>query len=419
MSDRAIRLAVRDPDDVRRSRLTVAFRLLLAIPHFFWAAGWFSVAATLSIANWIATLASGEPPRMFHGFLSAYLRYVTHLVAYLTLAANPYPDFAGRPGYPIDVEIDPPRPQNRWVTGFRLVLALPAIMLADTVLGLGTSAAGGSIGTSGGVAATVAFLAWFTCVFTARMPRGFRDLLAYCIGYSAQVIGYLLLVTDRYPNSDPAVYESANVYRSDPIRLHVTDDLRRSRLTVLFRLPLTFPHFVWMTLWGIAALFAAIANWFVTLFRGRPAAPLHRFISGLVRYQTQVYAFLQLVANPFPGFSGKPGTYPVELEIDSPGRQGRWKTAFRLVLALPAFFVAGALSTAAIVAAILSWFYALVRGRVPRGLRNLGAFELRYYAQALGYASLLTDRYPYSGPSAGWQVELTSAPPPAATPQAT
>ena len=345
MSDRAIRLTVRDPDDLQRSRLTVGFRLLLAFPHFFWAAGWFSVAATLSIANWIATLIAGTSPRMFHDFLSAYIRYVTHLVAYLTLAANPYPDFTGRPGYPIDVEVDPPAEQNRWVTGFRLFLALPAILLADTLLGFGTSFAGGSVGSSGGVAATVAFLAWFACVFTARMPRGFRDLLAYCIGYSAQVIGYLLLLTDRYPNSDPAVYEAANVYRSDPIRLHVTDDLQRSRLTVFFRLPLVFPHFVWLLLWGIAAFFAAIANWFVTLFRGRPAAPLHRFISGLVRYQTHVYAFLQLVANPFPGFSGRPGTYPVEVEIDPPERQNRWKTAFRLILAFPAFMVAGALST--------------------------------------------------------------------------
>jgi hypothetical protein len=420
MSDRAIRLTVRDPDELRRSRLTVGFRLLLAFPHFFWAAGWFSVAATLSIANWIATLIAGTSPRMFHDFLSAYIRYVTHLVAYLTLAANPYPDFTGRPGYPIDVEVDPPAQQNRWVTGFRVFLALPAILLADTLLGFGTSIAGGSFGSSGGVAATVAFLAWFACVFTARMPRGFRDLLAYCIGYSAQVIGFLLLLTDRYPNSDPAVYESANVYRSDPIRLHVTDDLQRSRLTVFFRLPLVFPHFVWLLLWGIAAFFAAIANWFITLFRGRPAEPLHRFISGLVRYQTHVYAFLQLVANPFPGFSGKPGTYPVEVEIDPPERQNRWKTAFRLILAFPAFMVAGALSTSAFVAAMLSWFYALARGRVPRGLRNLSAFELRYTAQAFGYAYLLTDRYPYSGPSAGWQMELTPAPPqPAATPQVT
>jgi hypothetical protein len=410
MSDRAIRLSVRDPD-LERSRWTVAFRVVLAFPHFFWAAGWFSVAATLSIANWIATLASGTAPKMFHDFLSAYVRYVVHLIAYLSLAANPYPDFTGRPGYPVDVEIDPAAPQNRWVTGFRLILAIPAIMLADTLLGGGTTTLGGSIGTSGGVVATVAFLGWFACLFTGRMPHGFRDLNAYCIGYSAQAIGYLLLLTDRYPNSDPAVYESANVYRTDPIRLHVTDDLRRSRLTVFFRLLLAIPHFVWLTLWGIAAFFAVIANWFVTLFRGRPAAPLHRFIAGLLRYQTHVYAFLQLVANPFPGFTGRPGSYPVEVEIEPAERQNRWKTGFRLILAFPAFMVAGALATSAYVAALLSWFYALVRGRVPRGLRNLGAFQLRYSAQAFGYLFLLTDRYPYSGPQAGWQMTLEQAAP--------
>ena len=413
MNERAIRLSVRDPE-LQRSRLTVAFRLLLAIPHFIWAAGWFSIASLVAIANWFATLFSGTPPKMFHDFLSAYVRYISHLIAYLSMAANPYPDFTGRPGYPVDVEIDPPMRQNRWVTGFRLFLALPAILLADTMLGFGTSGSGGSVGTSGGIVATVAFLAWFACVFTARMPQGLRDLAAYCIGYSSQTIGYLLLLTDRYPNSDPAVYPSANVYRSDPIQLHTDDDLRRSRLTVFFRLLLAVPHFVWLTLWAIAAFLAALANWFVTLVRGRPAAPLHRFLSAFLRYQTHVYAFVQLVANPFPGFTGRRGSYPVELDTPLPERQNRWKTGFRILLAFPAMAVSGALATSAYVAAIFAWFYALIRGRVPKGLRNLGAFQLRYQAQLFGYLVLLTDRYPYSGPSAGGQMEL-SAPTP--TPQ--
>jgi hypothetical protein len=410
MSERAIRLSVRDPA-LERSRLTVGFRLILAIPHLFWAAGWFSLAYLISIANWIATLISGTPPAMFHRFLSAYVRYIAHLAAYLSIVADPYPKFSGAPGYPVDVEIDPPQPQNRWVTGFRLVLAVPAILLADTLLGGGTSALGGSNVSSGGALATVAVLGWFAAVFTARMPPGLRDLGAYAIGYSAQVTGYVLLLTDRYPNSDPAVYESANVYRGDPIRLTIDDDLRRSRLTVFFRLPLAIPHVVWLFLWGVAGFFAVIANWFVTLVRGRPAMALSRFLSALVRYQTHVYAYLQLVANPFPGFTGKPGVYPVDIEIDPPERQNRWKTGFRLVLGVPAFMVAGALAGAAFVAALLSWFYALWHGRVPQGLRNLGAFELRYSAQLFGYLYLLTDRYPYSGPQAGWQMTLAPATP--------
>lgn len=408
VSERAIRLSVRDPD-LGRSRLTVAFRLVLALPHFFWLVGWLSLATTVAIANWIATLISGSPPAMFHRFLSSYIRYAAHVAAYLSLSANPYPGFTGRPGsYPIDIEIDPPKRQNRWVTGFRLALAIPAILLADALLGFGSSAAGGG-STSGGVVATVAFLGWFVCVFLGRMPQGFRDLAAYAIGYSSQVAGYVFLVTDRYPNSNPAVYESANVYRDDPVRLPVSDDMRRSRLTTFFRIPLAVPHIVWLVLWSVVVFFSVIASWFVTLIRGRPPAALHRFHSAYLRYQTHVYAFVQLVGNPFPGFTGRAGSYPVDLEIEGPERQRRLVTGFRFVLVLPAMMIAGALATAAFLAAFYSWFHALVRGRVPQGLRNLGAFELRYTAQMLGYLILLTDRYPYSGPSAGWQLRLEPA----------
>jgi len=54
-----------------------------------------------------------------------------------------------------------------------------------------------------------------------------------------------------------------------PVRLVVDDDLRRSRLTVFFRLLLAIPHLIWLSLWGIAAYLAAIVNWFATLITGR------------------------------------------------------------------------------------------------------------------------------------------------------
>jgi hypothetical protein len=407
MDARAVRLVVRDPD-LHRSRLTSAFRFLLALPHLLWLAAWFSLGVVpVAIANWIATLISGKPSPMLHRFLAAYVRYAVHVASYVSLAANPFPGFTGRPGsYPVEVEIEGPERQSRWATGFRFFLALPALALADLLLGYGTSAAGGAGTQVGGVVSTAAFLGWFVCIVQARMPQGFRDLAVYGIGYSAQAMGYLFLLTGRYPNSDPAVYESANVHRSDPIRLDVEDDLRRSRVTTFFRLPLAIPHFVFMTLWGVAAFFAVIVNWFVTLIRGRPSAPIHRFVARLVRYQTHVYAFAQLVANPFPGFTGLPHSYPVDLVLPDPERQPRLVTAFRLFLAIPAFFISSALGGAGGLAAVYTWFYALARGRAPRGLRNLGAFSLRYNAQAVGYVALLTDRYPYSGPIAGWQLSL-------------
>jgi Domain of unknown function (DUF4389) len=187
-----------------------------------------------------------------------------------------------------------------------------------------------------------------------------------------------------------------------PIRLLVEDDYRRNRLTVFFRLLLAIPHFIWFFLWSIAALIAAILNWFATLIMGRPPRPFHRFLGAYVRYQFHVYAFLSVAANPFPGFTGKPGSYPLDLALpEQPQRQSRWKTLFRIILVVPAWFVSIGLFVALAIASICTWFVALIRGEAPWGLRNLMAYGLRYFGQSNAYLYLLTDAYPHASPLEG------------------
>lgn len=178
-----------------------------------------------------------------------------------------------------------------------------------------------------------------------------------------------------------------------PIRLVVTDDLQRNRLTSFFRLILAIPHLVWLALWGIVAVLAAIANWFATLVNGKSPEGLHNFLATYVRYQTHVYAYVLLIADPFPGFGGKPG-YPIDLEIDPPQLQNRWTVGFRVILAIPAFIVSGILGYLNRALGIFSWVLAVLMGRVPEGLRNFAAFCVRYEQQTAGYAFLLTGQYP-------------------------
>ena len=178
-----------------------------------------------------------------------------------------------------------------------------------------------------------------------------------------------------------------------PIRLVVTDDLQRNRLTSFFRLILAIPHLVWLALWGIVAVLAAIANWFATLVNGKSPEGLHNFLATYVRYQTHVYAYVLLIADPFPGFGGKPG-YPIDIEIEPPQSQNRWTVGFRVILAIPAFIVSGILGYLNRALGIFSWVLAVLMGRVPEGLRNFAAFCVRYEQQTAGYAWLLTGRYP-------------------------
>lgn len=393
MNEKPIRLTV--SDDLRRSRITVFFRLLLAIPHLAWLALWSLAAIFAALANWVATLLLGRPPDPLHRFLSRFVRYATHVYAYVDLAADPFPGFAGKPGYPIDLEIDPPGRQNRWSVAFRLVLVLPALLLfAVLVFNYSTYEEASGISLLG----VAAFLAWFSALARGRMPRGLRDLIAYAISYAAQLWAYLLLLTDRYPSSDPQTAIGPLPDRSDPVRLANDDDLRRSRLTVFFRLPLAIPHLVWLSLWSIVALLAAIANWVATLVAGASPEPLHRFLAAYVRYQLQVGAYLYLVGNPFPGFTGAEDGYPLALGIAGPYPQNRWTVLFRAVLAVPALLLASAFGAVLFTIAVLGWFAALATGRMPLGLRNAGALALRYLAQTYAYLFLVTGAYPYSGP---------------------
>ncbi len=171
-------------DDLHRSRLTVFFRLLLVVPHFIWLALWGIAVWFAVLGAWLIGIFSGRVPDGLHDFIASYLRYLTHVYAYYSIAANPYPPFTGAAGYPIDVEIAPAGTQSRLTIFFRLLLAIPASIVL-TVLGY--------------VAYVVMFLAWLYAVFAGKLHGGLRDVLAYWLRYNAQTIGYVCLLTQRYP----------------------------------------------------------------------------------------------------------------------------------------------------------------------------------------------------------------------------
>lgn len=191
--------------------------------------------------------------------------------------------------------------------------------------------------------------------------------------------------------SDAAIDDVAR--EPHPIRLVVTDDLERNRLTVLFRILLVIPHLVWLAIWGVAAGVAILVAWLVGLFLGRVPDGLHGFIAGFVRYATHVNAYFSIAANPFPSFTGSPG-YPIDVEIGPAAPQNRLTILFRIILAIPAFIVLYILGVVAQLVMVLAWFYSLFAGKLAKGLRDVLVYWLRYQAQTYAYFGLLTSRYP-------------------------
>jgi hypothetical protein len=177
-----------------------------------------------------------------------------------------------------------------------------------------------------------------------------------------------------------------------PIGLIVNDDLRRSRLTVFFRLLLAIPHFIVLYVLGIVIEVVLFVAWIAGLILGRLPDGLHDFLAGYLRYLTRVSAYVLLLADPWPPFSSRP--YPIDVRIDPPQQQNRLTILVRLLLAIPAGIISAVFRVVNTLLAMFAWFYCLAVGRMHEGMRNLSAWMLGYEAQTYGYTFLLTSRYP-------------------------
>src|SRR5438045_3125149 len=164
-------------DDLQRNRLTVFFRLLLAIPHFIVVALWGIVTYVLVIVAWVVALFTGRVPDGLHNFIAAWLRYATRVTAYAFLLADPFPPFSSGGSYPVDVRVDPAEPQSRLTVAFRLLLAIPALLLTYVFRTVNQ---------------IIALLGWFYSLATGRMHGELRNISAWLLRYETQTWGYVL-----------------------------------------------------------------------------------------------------------------------------------------------------------------------------------------------------------------------------------
>ena len=184
------------------------------------------------------------------------------------------------------------------------------------------------------------------------------------------------------------------VAASHPVRIVNNDDLKRSRLAVFFRMLLTIPHYIWLMLFGIAAIVVVLGAWFVGLVRGRVPDGMHGFLTRYLRYWVYVNAYAGLAADPFPPFNGAAGAYPIDIEVDPAAVQSRLTIFFRYLLAIPALIIAGVLNYLLNIITFFGWFYALFTGRMSPGMERVLLYGLRYHAQTYAYVFLLTGKYP-------------------------
>lgn len=205
--------------------------------------------------------------------------------------------------YPVSVSVEPSLAnRNRLTTAFRLILAIPHLILVG---GIGFGAVtqhGGSrttVGFEGGLLGAVgiflAVVSWFTIVFAGTHIAGIREFTSFYLRWRVRALAYFMLLEDAYPPFGEGPYP-ASIEIVDPVG-------SRDRLTVGLRLILAIPQFIVvffvLVAWGVAT----IAAWFSILFTGNYPRGLYEFGVGALRWRLRVESYLLLMVDEYPPFS--------------------------------------------------------------------------------------------------------------------
>lgn len=209
--------------------------------------------------------------------------------------------------YPASLDIDYPETLDRLTTFFRLIWAIPILIIIGLITANGSETlkvvtergrvisetTTGGLGIAGGL-----FLAtMLMIVFRQRYPRWWYDFARELTRFENRIGAYLALLTDRYPST--VEEQSVHLDFDYP---DVERDL--NRFLPLVKWLLAIPHYIVLAFLVIGALLAIIVAWFAILFTGRYPRGLFDYVVGVGRWLLRVQAYaLLLITDKYPPFS--------------------------------------------------------------------------------------------------------------------
>jgi Domain of unknown function (DUF4389) len=168
-----------------QSRVTVAFRIFMAIPQLIvlWLLG--VAAMVITIIGWFGALFTGRLPVFAADFLTGYLRWLSRVYAYNYLLTDVYPPFTlDDADYPVRLAVMP-GPLNRLAVLFRLFLLIPCWIVQAVV--------------TYGALTIFMFVTWLIVLITGQMPDAIYQALAAVLRYQVRTLGFAVMLTSAYP----------------------------------------------------------------------------------------------------------------------------------------------------------------------------------------------------------------------------
>lgn len=201
-----------EPDMGERNRLTVAFRIILAIPHAILVGGpgifalsipfgFFNdnrfigiggngvigaVAGVCAVISWFAILFTSKHPEGLWDLAAFYMRWWTRATAYMALLRDEYPPFGDSGEYAarFSAEFPDDTTRDKLSVGLRFFYLIPHWFVL-IFLGIAWW--------------VVSVIAWFAILFTGRYPANLMEFSVGVFRWNGRVLAYALLMRDEYP----------------------------------------------------------------------------------------------------------------------------------------------------------------------------------------------------------------------------
>jgi hypothetical protein len=188
--------------------------------------------------------------------------------------------------YPVSYEADYARERDRLTTFFRIILAIPWLI----------------VGAIYGIAVFVTVvISWFALLITGRYPESLYNFNSGVLRYTVRANAWAYLQTDQFPpfglGPDPTY----------PVRLQVAPRAeKQSRLKVLFRIVLALPLHILSFGMSYLHMGAGFVAWMTIVFRGYQPAGVHNALAFTNAWNARFLGYLMLLRDEYPPVGDEP-----------------------------------------------------------------------------------------------------------------
>lgn len=203
----------------------------------------------------------------------------------------------------VEIAVEPDfGPRNRATVFFRLLLALPVLIVVSLLAGNAAftweqTKDGWDLSDSGSAGSAIVLGVALLIVFAGKYPSWLLTFTHGLQSFEVRVATYLLLLRDEYPAVDHRDY-AAVLYPE------IEGGARLNRFLPLIKWFLAIPHYLWLAITGIGVFVITLLAWVAILITGRYPRGSAGFVVGWLRYYNRVIGYAwTLVTDRYPAFS--------------------------------------------------------------------------------------------------------------------